>query len=78
MSEVSVAYKPILFVSSVNATPWGGAEELWSRAALQRHQRLLHLRPEGLLVRRPDERPHHRIARLEHHDYGAGRIRRSR
>jgi glycosyltransferase involved in cell wall biosynthesis len=34
VSEVSVAYKPILFVSSVNATPWGGAEELWSRAAL--------------------------------------------
>ena len=33
-SEASVANKPILFVSSVNDTPWGGAEELWSRAAL--------------------------------------------
>jgi len=29
-----VAPKRILFVSSVNDTPWGAAEELWSRAAL--------------------------------------------
>ncbi len=29
-----MAKKRILFVSSVNDTPWGGAEELWSRAAL--------------------------------------------
>ena len=29
-----MAQKRILFVSSVNDTPWGGAEELWSRAAL--------------------------------------------
>jgi glycosyltransferase involved in cell wall biosynthesis len=29
-----VAHKPILFVSSVNNTPWGAAEELWSGAAL--------------------------------------------
>jgi glycosyltransferase involved in cell wall biosynthesis len=29
-----VAHKRILFVSSVNSTPWGAAEELWSRAAL--------------------------------------------
>ena len=29
-----MANKRILFVSSVNNTPWGGAEELWSRAAL--------------------------------------------
>jgi hypothetical protein len=29
-----VAHKCILFVSSVNDTPWGGAEELWSGAAL--------------------------------------------
>jgi hypothetical protein len=29
-----VTPKRILFVSSVNNTPWGAAEELWSRAAL--------------------------------------------
>ena len=29
-----MAHKRILFVSSVNNTPWGAAEELWSRAAL--------------------------------------------
>jgi glycosyltransferase involved in cell wall biosynthesis len=29
-----VAHKRILFVSSTDNTPWGGAEELWSRAAL--------------------------------------------
>jgi len=29
-----VARGRILFVSSTNSTPWGGAEELWSRAAL--------------------------------------------
>jgi glycosyltransferase involved in cell wall biosynthesis len=33
--EVSVAHKRILFVSSVNDTPWGAAEELWSCAALE-------------------------------------------
>ena len=32
--EVLVAKKRILFVSSVNSTPWGAAEELWSQAAL--------------------------------------------
>ena len=30
-----MASKRILFVSSVNNTPWGAAEELWSRAALE-------------------------------------------
>ena len=30
-----MANKRILFVSSVNDTPWGAAEELWSRAALE-------------------------------------------
>jgi glycosyltransferase involved in cell wall biosynthesis len=34
LRDVSVAHKPILFVSSVNNTPWGAAEELWSGAAL--------------------------------------------
>ena len=29
-----MAKKRILFVSSVNNTPWGAAEELWSQAAL--------------------------------------------
>jgi hypothetical protein len=29
-----VLHKPILFVSSVNDTPWSAAEELWSGAAL--------------------------------------------
>jgi glycosyltransferase involved in cell wall biosynthesis len=29
-----VAHKRILFVSSIDNTPWGAAEELWSRAAL--------------------------------------------
>ena len=29
-----MAKKSILFVSSQNNFPWGGAEELWSRAAL--------------------------------------------
>jgi glycosyltransferase involved in cell wall biosynthesis len=29
-----VTHKRILFVSSVNNTPWGAAEELWSQAAL--------------------------------------------
>ena len=29
-----MAQKPILFISSVNNTPWGAAEELWSGAAL--------------------------------------------
>ena len=33
--EALVAHKRILFISSVNNTPWGGAEELWSRAALE-------------------------------------------
>lgn len=30
-----MAHKPILFVSSVNDVPWGGGEELWSRAAVK-------------------------------------------
>ena len=29
-----MALSRILFVSSVNNTPWGGAEQLWSQAAL--------------------------------------------
>jgi glycosyltransferase involved in cell wall biosynthesis len=29
-----MAHKRILFVSSVDSAPWGGSEELWSRAAL--------------------------------------------
>lgn len=38
-----MANQRILFVSSVNDTPWGAAEELWSRAALD-------LAAEGLTV----------------------------
>lgn len=25
--------RPIVFVSNMNGSPWGGSEELWSRAA---------------------------------------------
>jgi glycosyltransferase involved in cell wall biosynthesis len=57
-------HKSILFVASVNYPPWGGgAEELWSRAAL-------HLRAEGYAVAASvtiSSPPHQRVLDLIQH-----------